>query len=177
MSEHNSYFVPLSTPITTVSSQEYRDAMSKFAGAVHIVTTDGDHGLRGVTISASCSLSDNPATVLVCLIRSHADNRFFIENKRFAINTLGGHHKDLSDVFAGKEGLSQEQRFEKSQWQVLKTGSPVLCDALATFDCELVGWHEHNTHYVLIGEVVAIKQSKAENALLYLNRNYHTLDL
>jgi cob(II)yrinic acid a,c-diamide reductase len=29
-----------------VEPQAYRDAMAKFAGAVHIVTTDGPGGLR-----------------------------------------------------------------------------------------------------------------------------------
>ncbi|WP_033313251.1 flavin reductase family protein, partial [Bartonella rattaustraliani] len=44
-----------------------------------------------------------------------------------------------------------------------------------SFDCRLTCWHEHATHCVLIGEVVAIHCHQEKDALMYLNRNYHTL--
>lgn len=177
MTEHSTHLISSEKPIVTVSPVEYRDAMSHFAGAVHIVTTNGTNKKRGVTISACCSLSDNPPTVLVCLMRQHEDNRFFIENEKFCVNTLGGQHKALSDIFAGRGGLTQQQRFAYANWQTLKTGSPVLTDALVALDCQLVGWHVHATHYVLIGEVVAVKKHPGIDALMYLDRSYRTLPL
>lgn len=160
-----------------VTSQSYRDAMRQFAGAVHIVTTDGEKGRRGLTVSASCSLSDSPPTILVCLMRHYSDNSLFIENGNFCLNTLAGHHKDLSDAFAGRMNLTQEARFALTQWQTLASGAPALSDALACFDCRLTHWYEHATHYVLVGEVVALKTSVAADALLYLNRSYHTVKI
>lgn len=177
MTEHSTHLISSDKPIVTVSSVDYRNAMSHFAGAVHIVTTDGVKNRRGVTISACCSLSDNPPTVLVCLMRQHEENRIFIENEKFCVNTLAGHHKNLSDVFAGRGGLSQEQRFLQAEWGTLRTGAPVLSDALVALDCQLVGWHIHATHYVLIGEVVAVKTHPGIDALMYLDRNYRTLPL
>lgn len=72
MSSHMTHLMPKIQNIVTVSSQEYRDAMSHFAGAVHIVTTNGIKGKRGVTISACCSLSDDPQHFLFasCAITS-----------------------------------------------------------------------------------------------------------
>ena len=177
MTEHSTHLISSDKPIVTVSSVEYRDAMSHFAGAVHIVTTDGARNKRGVTISACCSLSDNPPTVLVCLMRQHEENRIFIENEKFCVNTLAGHHKNLSDIFAGRDGMTQQERFSHGKWQTLKTGSPVLSDALVALDCQLVGWHVHATHYVLIGEVVAVKRNPGIDALMYLDRAYRTLPL
>lgn len=177
MTEHSTHQISLKTPVVTISSVEYRDAMSHFAGAVHIVSTNGAKGKRGVTISACCSLSDDPPTVLVCLMRQHEENRLFIENEKFCVNTLSGHHRDLSDIFAGRGRLSQKERFAAAKWETLKTGCPVLSDALVSLDCQLVSWHVHATHYVLMGEVVAIKSNQGINALMYLNRNYHTLPL
>ncbi|CAM1652516.1 Flavin reductase like domain [Bartonella apis] len=177
MTEHSTHLISSDKPIVTVSSVEYRDAMSHFAGAVHIVTTDGARNKRGVTISACCSLSDNPPTVLVCLMRQHEKNRIFIENEKFCVNTLAGHHKNLSDIFAGRGGMTQQERFSHGKWQTLKTGSPVLSDALVALDCQLVGWHVHATHYVLIGEVVAVKRNPGVDALMYLDRAYRTLPL
>jgi len=163
--------------LCAVEPQIYRDAMSHFAGAVHVVTTDGVAGLRGTTISACCSLSDAPPTMLVCLMKQHEANWLFIENGRFCVNTLSGRHRQLSDLFAGRGGMGQEERFAQAKWHILTTGAPVLDGALAAFDCRLTGWHEHDTHYILHGQVVDVCRTHRSEALIYLNRNYHTLSL
>jgi len=163
--------------IAPVEPQAYRDAMSHFAGAVHVITTDGVAGLRGTTISACCSLSDAPPTMLVCLMKQHENNWLFIENGRFCVNTLSGDHRQLSDIFAGRGGMNQEERFALAKWHILTTGAPVLDAALAAFDCRLTGWHEHETHYILHGQVVDVIRTPQAEALIYLNRGYHTLPL
>ncbi|MGU3577214.1 flavin reductase family protein [Brucellaceae bacterium C25G] len=160
-----------------VEPQIYRNAMSHFAGAVQLVTTNGDAGKRGLTLTACCSVSDNPATVLVCLQKAHEYNRLFIENGVFAINTLSSAHENLSDAFSGRFQTTQDERFALGKWHTLVTGSPVLSDALASFDCRVTSVQDHNTHYVVFGEVVAVSQKMDEEALVYLNRRYHSLPL
>lgn len=153
----------------------YRDAMSQFAGAVNIVTTDGPAGRRGVTVSAACSVSDNPATVLVCLMKSHPLNHLFEENGVFALNTLSARHQALAEAFAGKGGLDAAQRFALGQWDTLSTGSPVLAGALATFDCRLIEAKDMSTHRVLFGEVTGLRAASNLEPLIYLRRGYHSL--
>ncbi|WP_254493579.1 flavin reductase [Bartonella sp. B1099] len=177
MSNHKTYLKPELQDNITVSSQEYRDAMSHFAGAVHIVTTDGIKGKRGVTVSACCSLSDNPPTLLVCLMRHNLKNHVFMENGIFCVNSLAGKHRPLADAFSRRCNVTQNERFDRTQWGTLQTGAPSLSDALASFDCRLICWHEHATHCILIGEVVAINRNQEKDALMYLNRRYHTLPL
>ncbi len=177
MSSHMTHLMPKIQNIVTVSSQEYRDAMSHFAGAVHIVTTNGIKGKRGVTISACCSLSDDPPTLLVCLMRHNLKNHLFIENGNFCVNSLAGKHRSLADIFSRRYNYTETECFDRAQWGTLQTGAPSLSDALASFDCRLICWHEHATHYILIGEVIAINRNQEKDALIYLNRGYHTLPL
>lgn len=177
MSNHTIHVMPKLQHIVTVSSQEYRDAMSHFAGAVHIVTTNGIKGKRGVTVSACCSLSDNPPTLLVCLMRHNLKNQLFVENGNFCVNSLAGKHRSLADIFSRRYNYSKTECFNREQWGTLQTGAPSLLDALASFDCRLICWHEHATHCILIGEVIAIKRNQDKDALMYLNRRYHTLPL
>lgn len=167
----------IETALPVVSAQDYRDAMSHFAGAVQIVTTDGAAGKRGVTITACCSVSDNPATVLICLQKIHTDNQKFIDNGVFAINTISAKDQSLSDIFAGRYPMAQDERFEQASWKKLVTGAPVLSNALAAFDCRIVSVQDHHTHLVIFGEVVALHQGSEDEALLYLNRRYHHLPL
>ncbi len=165
------------TALPIVSAQDYRNAMSHYAGAVQVVTTDGAAGKRGVTITACCSVSDDPATVLICLQKVHADNQMFIDNGVFAVNTIGAKHQNLSDVFSGRFPMGQDERFEQASWKTLVTGAPVLSDALSAFDCRIVSVQDHHTHLVIFGEVVALHMGGEDDALIYLNRRYHYLPL
>ena len=101
----------------------FRNAMSHFAEAVHILTTDGPAGRRGVTISAVCSVSDNPATMLVCLNRSHEFNHLFIENQVFALNTLSLASRHFPKPFPAKAICLSRTGL---RWAVGKRCRPVL---------------------------------------------------
>ncbi|WP_439272144.1 flavin reductase [Pseudochrobactrum sp. HB0163] len=175
---------PLVTTGQAVEPLAYRNAMSQFAGAVNIVTTDGSAGRRGVTLSAGCSVSDNPATILICLQRIHTDNMMFIENGVFAFNVLHAGQKQLAEAFAGRNQLSTEERFALGQWDKMATGAPVLRGALASLDCRIISRQDHTTHHVLFGEVLALRQAAPDltqegsgEALIYLNRAYHQLKI
>lgn len=167
------------TTSNTVSLEPktYRDAMSHYAGAVQVVTTAGAAGRRGLTLTAACSVSDNPPTLLICLQKMHEENLLFIKNGVFAVNTLAGSHQQLADAFSGRIGLTQDERFELAQWDIIDTGAPVLKGALAAFDGRVTSVQEHSTHHVLFGEVVGLRSNADEEALIYLNRRYHTLEL
>ncbi|PZM13164.1 flavin reductase [Rhizobium tubonense] len=153
----------------------YRDAMSRFAGHVQLVTTVLGKERRGVTITAACSVSDNPATVLICLNNSNAKNEIFFRSGIFALNTLGAHHQTLADAFSGRTNLTTDERFASGDFDTLVTGAPTLVDSLATFDCRVNEITRGSTHNILFGEVVAVRFSEARPALLYMNRDYHSL--
>lgn len=158
-----------------VGPQLYRDAMAQFAGAVHVITTDGKAGRRGVTIIAACSVSDSPPTILACLNRENPQNDAFLENGVFALNTLGAQHEQLSNTFAGFDGKSQDERFAQAEWDVLSSGAPTLKNALAVFDCRLVESRDMATHRIYFGEVTGLRIGDNVKPLLYHNRGYKVL--
>lgn len=160
------------TPLDPV---HYRDAMSRYAGHVQLVTTAHDGMRRGVIITAACSVSDNPATVLICLNSSNAKNDIFLQSRIFSLNALGAHHQALADVFSGRTKEFQEDRFAAAEFETLATGAPVLADALAAFDCRVTEVVRGSTHNVIFGEVVAVRFSDAKPALVYMHRDYHSL--
>jgi cob(II)yrinic acid a,c-diamide reductase len=161
--------------IKAVEPPLYREAMSRFAGAVHVVTTDGPHGKRGMTIIAACSVSDSPPTILVCLNRTKPENDCFAQNGVFALNTLAPEHQALADAFSGLTGLSQDERFALGRWETVSSGAPVLRGALATFDCHLEEAKEVATHRILIGRVTGIRIGDFAEPLVYYRRAYRVL--
>ena len=158
-----------------IEPQDYRDAMSRFAGAVHVVTTDGSHGRRGATVIATCSVSDTPPIILVCLNRQNPANDIFRDNGVFALNTLASHHQNLASGFSGLTRLDQDQRFLLGDWNVISSGAPTLTDAMAVFDCELVDTKDLATHRVLFGKVTGLRVGDSLSPLLYHGRGYHSL--
>ncbi|ODT08119.1 MAG: 4-hydroxyphenylacetate 3-monooxygenase [Mesorhizobium sp. SCN 65-20] len=158
-----------------VGPQAYRDAMSRFAGAVHVVTTDGVAGKRGATVIAACSVSDTPPMILVCVNRENPKNDAFVENGNFALNTLAARHEPLAVAFSGVTGLPPEDRFAMAEWEVISSGAPALMGAVAVFDCELVDAKELATHRVMFGKVTGLRIGDNLRPLIYHGRSYHVL--
>ena len=159
----------------TIDRATFRDAMSRMATAVHLVTTDGPAGRRGVTVSSACSVSDDPATLLVCLNISSPANDRFEANGNFAVNMLAGRNESIARTFAGEGGLAPDERFAGGRWITAETGAPLLATSLVGFDCRLTDATIVATHRVLIGEVVAIRMGTPGPALLYFDRAFHWL--
>lgn len=156
--------------LETVDPQLFRQGMAHLAAAVNIITTHGPAGQAGFTASAVCSVSDTPATLLVCLNRSASVFDTFKQNQVLCVNTLAGHQQHLSNLFGGKTPMNE--RFAQGKWSTLKTLAPVLQDALVSFDCEIVQSLSVGSHDVLICEVKAIQQHPDQTALMYFNRTY-----
>jgi flavin reductase (DIM6/NTAB) family NADH-FMN oxidoreductase RutF len=163
------------TQTHTLTSADYRDAMSRMAGAVSVVTTDGPAGIRGVTVSAVVSVSDNPPTLFVCLNRNREENRFFEKNGCFALNTLSQQHLPLARAFAGEGHLPMGERFALGDWTRMETGAPVLIGARMALDCVVTDVQAVHTHFVIAGQAVAKGQLHNEPALVYLDRDYRSI--
>ncbi|KZL21292.1 NADH:FAD oxidoreductase [Pseudovibrio axinellae] len=149
--------------------------MSRLGASVHLLTSTGAAGRVGATVSSVCSVSDNPPTLLVCLNRTAKVNQIVKTNGVFSINTLIHDHTELSNVFAGQGELPMDERFAKGNWISLATGSPILNSARVSFDCQIKEVSEVGTHSVIFGEVVAARLGEVAPALIYLDRNYHSV--
>jgi cob(II)yrinic acid a,c-diamide reductase len=158
-----------------IAPVDYRDAMARYAGHVQIVTTERDGLRRGVTVTASCSVSDEPPTVLVCLNRINPRNALFFEGDSFALNTLSARHRLLAEAIAGFGNLPEEERFGRGLWDTIVTGAPTLIDAAAVFDCRITDRKEMSTHTVVFGEVVGLRLGPQEAALIYHERRFRDL--
>lgn len=159
----------------TIDSKDYRDAMARYAGHVQIATTMHEGVRRGVTVTAACSVSDNPGTLLVCLNHSNPHNEIFTQSGAFALNTLMAGHEHLAVAFSGLDHLTVDERFAEAEWDAITTGAPTLVGAAAVFDCRLTDAKVVATHTVLFGEVTGLRIGPAGPALLYLDRGYHSV--
>lgn len=161
------------TAMPELTSQAYRDAMSAFAAAVNVVTTDGPGGRAGFTATAVCSVSDQPPTLLVCLNRGASAFAAFEQNQALCVNTLTDRQTQLSNLFGGKTEM--DERFAAASWHSGDSGAPILDDALVSFDCRIVNRVSHGSHDTLFCEVLSVRQQDNASGLLYFDRGYRGL--
>lgn len=158
-----------------ISADEFREAMSRVASSVSIVTTDGIHGIAGFTCSAVCAVTDEPPTVLVCINRKSAANAIIKANGVLCVNSLGADQVALSQMFAGVGKVPMIERFGSSHWGLLTTGSPYCKTSRVALDCGIAEVREVGTHSIFLAEVLSTVHSTGDEPLIYHNRNYATI--
>ena len=158
--------------VKTVEPQLYREAMSRLGAAVHVVTTDGSAGKTGFTATAVVSVSDKPATVLVCLNRGANSAPLLRENGVFCVNTLRFGDEIVADTFAGRTKVARDERFNTGQWSTLATGSPALMSAVVALDCRVSEIKAVASHDIYFGVVEAVHLGPPGAALVYHDRAY-----
>lgn len=156
-------------------SDDFREAMTRHAASVTVVTTDGPAGRAGFTATSVTSLSDEPPMMLICKNLSSSNAGPFQTNGVCCVNILTAAQRPIAEDFAGRTGLSMQKRFARATWSSLCTGAPVLDGALAVFDCRIRDILTVATHAVLVAEVVAIGEIRDGQGLLYTRRDYHRL--
>lgn len=131
--------------------RDLRRAFGCFMTGVTIVTTQDENGQpNGFTANSFTSVSIDPPLLLVNIATAAYGFPVFSRAGGFAVNILAGNQRDLSVRFA----RAGEDKFAGLSWQGGPTGSPLLDDVVAWFDCEMYQQVEAGDHVVLIGRVL-----------------------
>ncbi|MBO9101308.1 MULTISPECIES: flavin reductase [unclassified Rhizobium] len=153
-----------------VDKATFRNGMSRLGSAVNVVTTKFGGKRYGFTASAVCSVSDTPATLLVCINRASSCFHAFKNARHFCVNTLIPGQENISNHFGGKTPM--ENRFALGDWSEGLAGVPVLANASVSFECELNNAVDEATHRILFGRVIDIRENQEQATLLYCMRRY-----
>lgn len=151
-------------------------AMRGAATGVSVVTTRGQAGQFGVTVSAVASVSADPPLLLVCINRRSPAWAAIQENGVFTVNLLSEAQAHVADSFAGRAPRPPQSGaafdFNCGAWAMDDDASPPrLEDAAAAFHCRIAQAHEAGTHAVLIGHVLAAIAGESA-PLAYVSQGY-----
>lgn len=154
-----------------------KDGMRRLPSGVCVVSaqTAGD-GRFAMTASSVTSVSDQPASLLVCVNRNARIAPVLNLGQKFAINILGKEHRDISVLCAtGEQG---PKRFDLGRWLLAPDQTPYLEDAEAVFECEVDLVQPYGTHNIVVGRIIAVRVASSGPApLIYLDGNYRNLSL
>jgi flavin reductase ActVB len=149
----------------------FRDAMARFPSGVTIVTTVDDNGRSwGFTASAFCSVSADPALILVCLATSAECHPVFAEAEHWVVHIIHADQVDLAMRFATRGA----DKFAGDVFEPDHRGLPRLNGSSVTLDCSTFARYPGGDHTILVGEVSAAYQGNPRPTV-YTDRAFHTL--
>ena len=138
-----------------MTDQTMRKMRGLFAGGVTVVTTVHEGKLRGITVSAFASISLDPPLVLISLANESESREWIAASGVFAVSILSDEQEFLSERFAARAPIVNA-RFDGVPYDTAITGSPILADSLAWYDCRVEARHAGGDHTIFIGRVEAI---------------------
>ena len=153
-----------------IDDSEFRRVMGHFPTGVTVVTSLHEDGTPcGLTVNAFCSLSLDPALVLVC-VEDAADSFGCIDRSGvFAVNILEeGRGESLSRRFST---WGVDDKFRGVAFRTERTGCPILEVALAWVDCRVTRKIPAGDHTVFIGEVLE-GDAREGSPLVYYRGGY-----
>ena len=128
----------------------FRQALSQFATGVTVITTRlADGTFRGLTASWFNSVSHGPPLVLWSLGAGANSMPIFSGNSHYVINVLSAGQEDLAMRFARRG----ENPFEGVDYELSRTGLPILKGVSAWFECHNRSRYPEGDHVIFVGEV------------------------
>jgi flavin reductase len=153
-----------------LDQDSFRVAMGLLPTGVAIVTCGSGENTQAVTASSLTSVSLDPLLVLIS-IRSDGKIRAAIEDsRRFAVSILHEDQRELSSYFATGDRSLGSEAMRQLGGAVGQTGSALVEDALAVFECEVEAQHTEGDHELFIGRVIAIRHGDVDRRPLVYHR-------
>lgn len=148
----------------SVDPSAFRNACSRFATGVCVVTSSGAEGPSGMTANAVSSLSLEPPLMIVCFAHTARTLAAVRHSGRFGVHFLSHQQEDVAARFASK--MPEAEKFAGLDWEE-RDGVPAVGGCLATLACQVQELLPGGDHLVGIGEVTSLWREEGEPLVFY----------
>jgi|SRR5579871_3657812 len=156
---------------TPISADIFKQSMRLLAGGVCICTTAQNDERLGLTMTAVCSLTLEPPTLVVCVNRDAGAHDMMRATRRVCINFLASEHVELAELFSSAS-FKGSGRFDPAKWTDMASGVPALNSGLAALDCVIIEETSVGAHSVFVCEVKAARLNPEKEPLVHFNREF-----
>ena len=158
-------------PPQVLDAQHFRQVLGHFATGVTILTAVDDGEPVGFTCQSFSSLSLDPPLVTVAPQRTSTTWPRIRRAGRFCANILVEGQEQLGQAFA----RSGTDKFAGVRWTPSPAGCPVLEDALAWVDCEVVQEVDGGDHVIVVSRVLDLAVLSDAPPLLFFRGRFASL--
>jgi flavin reductase (DIM6/NTAB) family NADH-FMN oxidoreductase RutF len=153
---------------------DFLDALGRLASSVVLVTCWVDGRPWGMTVTAFCSVSATPPTVLVSLGKETRAAQAIGRTGRFGVGILAETQEAAARHGSRPGAAKYLEDFTDPRTSV--DASPAIAEALSNLDCEVIDTIAAGDHVLFLAGVRAARSSRTETApLLYQRRRFRRL--
>lgn len=134
-----------------VSIADFKAAMRALPAGICAVTTGQGQDVAGMIVSSLTAVSAEPPMIGFFTHQNASFTKPLMQCGRFVANVLGEEHQDVMAQFL--KTPQGPARFSKDRWTQGNHHMPVLSDALACLECDIVWTQALGTHYLVVGKV------------------------
>ena len=146
-----------------IDERSFRDALGRYATGVALVTALHDGEPEGLIVNSLASVSLDPPLVSFSPSRRSLTWSRMRRARTFGVNVLADRHEE----FAVRATPPGADRFAGVDWELGPFGTPLLADALASLECEIVTEHPAGDHLIVIGRVEDLRVAPLGDPLLF----------
>jgi flavin reductase len=148
----------MSNPVAPagIGPAEFKAAMRRFASSVTVVTSGHDGALNGMTATAVCSVSADPASLLIVVNQANRSHELIRRSGAFTVNLLAAAQQPLAMHFAA----STEDPFATVPHRIGANGCPIIADCAGHLECVVDQQMPSGTHTIFIARVLGAAGSE-----------------
>jgi flavin reductase (DIM6/NTAB) family NADH-FMN oxidoreductase RutF len=143
---------------------------------VNVVCAQHDGKLGGLTVAWATQVAKN--RILICVGQQSATRDLILASQAFGLSVLTAEQIDVARHF-GTQSSRTTNKLEDVWYHTAETGSPLLDDCAAAFDCRVQAVFDLDldaglpTEKLIVGEVVSAEQNLQEyEPLIYRETDY-----
>jgi len=130
-----------------------KKALRMITYGLYILTSKSGDRYSAGTVNWLSQASFEPPLVMVGVRRDSGLYGVISESNVFAVNILGSEQKEIASAFF-KPTIVEGDKINGYKFEFGETGSPLLVDLPAFFECKVVDKVERGDHAIFVGEVV-----------------------
>lgn len=154
-----------------MNKNNVKAAFKQLGKSVCVLTSKDSEQRMASVATAVCNISDQAATLLVCIEKNASFAAVLQQGQRFAINLLAADQQAIMNQCVQFKG---EQRFANGNWRE-QLGCEILDDATAHFICKVRTTQEVDTHNIIIADIEEANSNERCEGLIYMGGKFHPI--
>ena len=150
---------------------EIQDILERIVNGVAVVTSKRKNDINGLSVAWMTQVSYSPPLVMVCVGKEKYTHELIDDSGVFAINILSERQRDVAKLFGRQSGRTSN-KFNDIDYDLKKSGAPILKDCLAYVDCTVHKSIDVGDTTLFVGEILEASINTKEKPLIYNSKDY-----
>ena len=118
---------------------------------VYVIGVTDKEKVNAFTAAWVMQVSFRPLLIALGINPGHSSYNMLVQGSAFSVNVLSGKNRDLAQHFGQP---AKANKLAGIKWHRGKSGTPILDDAMAWFDCKYSHECSAGDHMVVVGRVI-----------------------